>query len=52
MEIEIQLFKLYIRPDGGWRISVIDVQNFNTGHSWSLLSLDVTQQKIKLAFYE
>jgi hypothetical protein len=51
MEIEVQLFKLYIR-DGGWRISVIDVQNFDTGHSWSLLSLDVTQKKINLAFYE
>lgn len=37
-EREIYLVRLYLRK-GGWRITVLETMNFDTGRNWSLLSV-------------
>jgi hypothetical protein len=37
-EREIYLVRLYIR-EGGWRITVLETMNFDTGGNWSLLTI-------------
>lgn len=37
-EREFYLVRLYIRP-GGWRITVLEVMNFDTGGNWSMLAI-------------
>jgi len=37
-ELEIYLARWY-RRDGGWRATIGEVYNFDTGANWSLLSI-------------
>lgn len=37
-EIEFYLLRLYIRR-GGWRITLFEIQNFDSGANWALVAL-------------
>jgi hypothetical protein len=42
-EREIYLVRLYLRK-GGWRITVLETMNFDTGRNWSLLAIGWDKQ--------
>lgn len=43
-EREIYAIRLYLRK-GGWRITVLETMNFDTGNNWSLLTIGWDKDK-------